>query len=272
MSNPEDPQPGASPPTGQPPDTQPHPRPPVPPALPPAVQAGGSVGGDVVSGDVHRVTTAGRDVVGRDVVTTTTTNVGFSAAAVQRLIITVGVLVFATAACFFSGGVFVGGAALAALNRPVSSDDPAAAAQFAEALGTVQGLPPGTPFSFTFTEQQISAYFRQVVAPASGVTDGKVRMLADGRLVVGGRAQDLGGLPFAAIFAWQETPGVPLRLTSAAVQALRLGRSRFGWVAVPTALLQPVAARVNQPFGNVRLTNVAAAPNQDAWTVIGISQ
>jgi hypothetical protein len=239
------------------------------------VQVGGSVGGDVVSGDVHRVTTAGRDVVGRDVVTTTTTtttNIGFSAAAVQRLLITVAALVFVTAACFFSGGVFVGGAALAALNTSVNSDDPVAAAQFAESLKQLQNLPAGQAFSFTFTEQQISAYFRQVVAPANGIADGKIRMLDDGRLVVGGQAEALGGRPFAATFAWQDVPGAPLRLTSAAIQVLRLGRSSFGWVAVPTVVLQPLASRVNALFGDVRITGVNAVPQREAWNVTGVGQ
>ncbi|MGQ0600620.1 MAG: hypothetical protein ACT4QE_02870, partial [Anaerolineales bacterium] len=44
--------------------------------------------------------TVGGDVVAGDKSTTTTTNVGFSAAQVQRLLITVGGLVALTAACF----------------------------------------------------------------------------------------------------------------------------------------------------------------------------
>jgi hypothetical protein len=235
------------------------------------VQVGGNVGGDVVSGDVHRTNTAGRDIVGRDVVTTTTTtNVGFSAAAVQRLLITVGAMIFVTAACFFSGGVFVGGAALAALNTTVNSDEPVAAAQFAQILRQVQNLPPGTPFSFNFTEQQISAYFRQVLAPQIGVSDGKVRLLPDGRLVVGGRADGLGGLPFAATYTWQDTPGEPLRLVSAAVQVLRVGQTSFGWVAVPTALLRSTAGRVNELFGNVQLVDVDPVPGRNEWSVTGV--
>ena len=72
-------------------ETQPRLR---PEPIPPAIQVGGSVGGDVAGRDLNKTTTAGRDVVGGDVVTTT--NVGFSIEAVQRLVITVGVLVFAT--------------------------------------------------------------------------------------------------------------------------------------------------------------------------------
>jgi hypothetical protein len=273
MSDPRDTQPGSArpqpdPAPGRPPDTQPNP---LPAAPPPAVQVGGNVGGDVVGGDLHRTNTAGRDIVGRDVVTTTTTtHVGFSAAAVQRLLITVGAMIFVTAACFFSGGVFVGGAALAALNTNVNSNNPVAAAEFAQILQALESLPPGTPFQFTFTEEQISAYFRQVLAPRIGVSDGKVRLLADGRLVVGGQADDLGGLPFAATYTWQDTPGEPLRLVSAAVQVLRVGPTSFGWVAVPTGLLGSTAGRVNELFGSVQLVDVDPVPGREAWTVEGV--
>ncbi|MEP7199646.1 MAG: hypothetical protein ABI874_07510, partial [Chloroflexota bacterium] len=37
-----------------------------------------------------------------------TVTTGFSAQAVQRLVITVGVLVFVTAVCFLSGGIVIG--------------------------------------------------------------------------------------------------------------------------------------------------------------------
>lgn len=197
MTTPNDTQPGrrpspVTPPADPPPpETKPHARPELP-----TVAVSGRVGGDVVAGDYEKNVRAGRDVVGRDVVTTTnTTNVGFSAAAVQRLLITVGALVFVTAACFFSGGVFVGGAALAALDRPVASDDPAAAAEFADLLQTLQALPPGASVQFTFTEQQLSAYFRQVVAPTLplDISEAKVRLLESGALVMGGRAGALGG-------------------------------------------------------------------------------
>ena len=84
MTTPNDTQPGRrqrppTPPSGEPPATKPHQRPEVP-----AVEVSGRVDGDVVAGDYEKNVRAGRDVVGRDVVTTTnTTNVGFSAAAVR---------------------------------------------------------------------------------------------------------------------------------------------------------------------------------------------
>lgn len=318
MTNPEDTQPGRSrrPPGSAPQaDTQPHARPAVPPApppsvfaptepnplppipaspaagtifatpappppvrQPPAIDIRGRVGGDVIAGDRTETTTAGRDVVGRDVVTTTT-NVGFSAAAVQRLLLTVGFMVFVTAACFFSGGVVLGGAAIAALDSPVDSDDPALAAQFGELLAAMQNVAPGEAVSFTFTEAQISAYFRQVVAPTLplDLTDGRVRLLGDDQLVIGARAGDLANANVAATFDWQATPGEPLRLTAAAIQVLPLGNALFGWVAVPTPVLQPLSAGINDLFGGLQLTAVDALPPDDpiegpTWDVTVIGQ
>jgi hypothetical protein len=239
------------------------------------VEVSGQVGGDVVAGDLEKNIRAGRDVVGRDVVTTTnTTNVGFSAAAVQRLLITVGSLVFVTAACFFSGGVIVGGTALAALNTTVDSDDPQAAAEFAELLQALNALPPGAAIQFSFTEQQLSAYFRQVVAPTLplDITAAKVRLLDNGGLVVGGRAGALGGAQFAATFEWQTTPGAPLRLDAAAVEVLPLRNRVFGWVAIPTPLLRPITDDLNQLFGGIQVTEIVPeADVANRWTVTAIT-
>ena len=234
------------------------------------------MGGDVVAGDYEKNVRAGRDVVGRDVVTTAnTTNVGFSAAAVQRLLITVGAMVFVTAACFFSGGVVVGGAALGALDRQVNSNDQTAAAEFAELLQILRDLPPGQAVQFTFTEQQLSAYFRQQVAPTLplDITDAKVRLLDSGDLVVGGRAGALGGAQFAATFEWQTGAGGPLRLDAAAVEVLPLRNRVFGWVAVPTGLLRPLTDGLNDLFGGVRVTDIAPEAHlEDTWTATAISQ
>ena len=224
--------------------------------------------------------TVGGDVAGRDVVktTTTTTIVGFSPKDVQRLIITVGVIVFVTAGIFFSGGLAVGFVALRELNRTVNSDNPPAAARFESAQAQLRALPPGQSFIFEFTEEEISSYFRLSLAPQIGVTDGKVRFFQDepGKLIVGGQASDLGGLPFAATFEWQDTPGAPLRLTSAAIQVLQLKDKDdknlpFGWVFVPTPLLQPLASNLNNLFGNVQLTDVAATAPQ-TWTLSGVAR
>jgi hypothetical protein len=223
--------------------------------------------------------TVGGDVAGRDVVktTTTTTIVGFSPKDVQRLIITVGVIVFVTAGIFFSGGLAVGFVALRELNRTVNSDNPPAADRFESLLTQLRALPPGQPFTLEFTEEEISSYFRLRLAPQVGVTDGRVRLLdQSSQLVVGGQASDLGGLPFAATFEWQDTPGAPLRLTSAAIQVLQLKDKDdknlpFGWVFVPTPLLQPLASNLNNLFGNVQLTDVAATAPQ-TWTLSGVAR
>jgi hypothetical protein len=282
MTDPGDTQPGKpvrrpAPPT---PPVTPTPPPAVPP--PPPVQVSGTVGGDVAGRDVNKELNAGRDIVGRDVVTntsttttSTTTNVGFSAAAVQRLVLSVGALVFFTAACFFSGGIVVGGAALVALERPVNSNNEAAALRFANALHDLQTLPAGQAFRFTFTEEEISSYFRLVVAPSlpGNITDGKVRLLDNGDLVVAGQAGFLRNATFAATFTWQDTPGEPLRLKGAAIRALP-GGSAFGWVAVPGFVLRPVTSQINNLFGGVQFTNVDPGQigTEPAWQVEGVSR
>jgi hypothetical protein len=220
----------------------------------------------------QRDVNVGGDIAGRDVVSSTT-NVGFGPREVQRLIVTVGAIVFITAGCFFSGGLAVGGVAFAALNTQVNSDDPAAAVSFQAKLQQLRALPPGQSFVFPFTEKEISAYFRQALAPQMGVTNGKIRLIGDRQLVVGGQGGVLGNLPFAATFELQNTPGAPLRLRAAAVQILRLENSSFGWVFVPTALLQPLEDNLNSLFSNVQITQVvqtAVAPNP-AWTVGGVA-
>jgi hypothetical protein len=263
----------------RPDDTQPgkpqRPRQDGPEGQPPAVHVGGSVGGDFAAGDLNKTLHAGRDIVGRDVVTTTTTtNVGFGIEAVQRLVITIGLLVFVTAACFFAGGAAVGGAAIAALNRSVGSNTQSAA-EFEAALAQLQRLPAGTAFSFPFTEEQISSYFRLTLVPERpelGISDGKVRLLDAGDVVVGGRAERLGRMAFAATFEWQTTPGRPLALKAVALQVLPLGNSRLGWIPVPAGLLGNVENSVNALFGNVQLTAVSHDAHTGVWTVRGITR
>ena len=219
--------------------------------------------------------TVGGDVAGRDVVKTTTTNIGFGPKEVQRLVLTVGALVFVTALVFFSGGVAVGFLALNALNRPVNSDNPPAAARFESHINELRALPPGQPFVFGFTEEEISSYFRLNVAPQVGVANGKVRLLDEpGQLVVGGEATQFGILPFAATFEVQDTPGAPLKITALAVQILRLNNSPFGWVFLPPALFQSGADRMNRLFANVQLTSleVTAAAPAPAWAVEGVAK
>lgn len=266
MTQPDDTQPGhQAPPPGE--ETQPRMRRPAPPPAPP-IQVGGSVGGDVAGRDVHKTTTAGRDVVGGDVVTTT--NYGFTIAAVQRLVITVGVLVFVTAFCFFSSGFVLGGAALVALNTPVGSSAEAAAS-FNDKLLALQQLAPGQTATFSFTEEEISSYFRFILAPAMGeldISNGRVRLLGDDRLVVGGQAGALGNVEFAATFAVTDTPGEPLNLQAAVVKVLPTPRSTlFGWVLLPNLALTGVERSLNDLFEGVQILDTRANPAGDGWTV-----
>jgi hypothetical protein len=217
----------------------------------------------------------GGDVAGRDVLKSTTTNVGFGFKEVQRLVITVGVLVFVTALIFFSGGIAVGVVAFKALARPVNSQNPEAAARFEGFVTELRGLQSGQPFIFQFKEEEISSYFRLTLAPQIGVTDGKVRLLDQpGKLVVGGEAAQIGNLPFIAAFDVVDTPGAPLKLTSAAVHILQIKDSSFGWVFVPAFALQSIADKLNHIFTNVQISTVEVnAPAPDpVWTVTGVGQ
>jgi len=216
----------------------------------------------------------GGDVAGRDVVKNTT-NVGFSVDAVQRLVIAVGLMVFLTAACFFSGGVAVGGVALAALDRKVGSSQAAADSMKAK-LDAIRALGPGQAFQLTFSEDEISSYLRFIAGPRMGLSDGKVRLLEPGKLVIGGQSSSLGSVPFAATFELQyNTPGKPLRLTGAAIHILPLGNSGFGWIVVPTFLLNPVADQVNASIGaGYELSTMTDVSNgtELSWMVTGVTR
>lgn len=230
------------------------------------VRVGGDVGGDVAGRDIHKTNTAGRDVVGGNVVTTT--NIGFSFEAVQRLVIVVGALVFVTAFCFFSSGFLLGGAALVALNQPVASSQ-AAAQRFAEGLAALRDLGPGEAAQFTFTEEEVSSYFRFILGPNLGslnVQDGRVRLLDDGELVAGGQAQGLGGVTFAATFALTQSVGRPLELQAAAIRVLPTG-TPFGWVLVPTVFLGGLEDALNAQFGNTQVLDGAASDDGRTWVV-----
>ncbi len=213
-----------------------------------------SVGRDVAGGDI---VTAGRDVVGRDVVTTTTvTHTGLGAAEVQRLLITVGVLVFVTAACFFSGGVAVGGVAIAALNTPVPKSDEMAIAM-RNKLEQVANLSSGESLELAFTEAELCSYVWRDLGPQIGLRGAETRLLGSGRFVVGGQWEELGNARIAATFQVQEG-STPIKLESAAMQVLPLGASSFGWVAIPPQALQPLEDRLNRELGDVKLGPVSS--------------
>jgi hypothetical protein len=135
-------------------------------------------------------------------------------------------------------------------------------------------LPPGQPYEFSFTEEDISAYFHLMLEPNLNgeIRDGQVRLLDGKRLALSGRAQRLGGLRFAATFAWQKNePGAALELTGAMVHLLPLGNSPLGWVPVPVAALKPLETMLNSLFGNVAIVDVKPLPEGHAWdvTVVG---
>ena len=231
---------------------------PPPPAAPPPEEP--PAGGPPLEsrGDL----TVGGDVAGRDIVHSRTTInqvTGLSEKLVVRLVVIVGAMVFITAACFFSGGVFVGAAALNALNRPVGSD-PAKAVEFQQKLGALSAIAPGQSLTFAFSEDEISSYVKYILGPEIGFQPetGKVRLVNDEQVIVSGKMADLGGLEVAATFQLSNTPGQPLALQSAAAHVLTVPNSTFGWTAVPTSLLQPAADQLNARLGNVQLVGASA--------------
>jgi hypothetical protein len=238
------------------------------------ISGGISSQGDIHAGrDIAGRDIAGRDIAGRDIRHEETTNIGFSQQAVLRLMIAVGVMVFITAACFFSGGIAIGAGAFLALNRPVNSNLPAAQ-DLQLKLDAISALPPDQPFRVTFTEEEMSSYFRFFIGPQNGIQDGRVRLLNDNELVIAGNVDSLGGRPAAAVFSVQKNSDQLLHLESAAIRAIGAGNGVFGYVVVPTPLLQPVADRVNAALaGNYQVTKITEDYNegQPAWSIEGIT-
>ncbi len=241
---------------------------PTPPPEPTSsTSANVTSGGDV---------TVGGDVAGRDVVKSTTTNVGFSAKDVQRLVITVGVIVFVTAGVFFSGGIALG-AAIVSFNKDVGSSRPAGAAMAAR----IAALPktPGSNFELDFTEDEISSYVKFEIGEDLGFAPetGKVRLYTEGdtpKLAVYGQLAEYNNLPVVAEFVLQKVPGQPFKLNGAAAQFLQVDGSPFGWVAVPTNIsqVQEVAVQLNKLLGNVtfnEIRDVTTNPQNFEWSVSG---
>jgi hypothetical protein len=231
---------------------------------------------DIVAGrDIAGRDIAGRDIAGRDIYNRTTV-IGFNQDTVLKLMIAVGLMVFLTAACFFSGGIVVGVGALAALNRqvPVSA---VAAQSMGVKLSALQSYAPDQPFTLSFTEEEINSFFHNVVAPDLNITNGKIRLLSPGKLIVAGDASGLSNLPFAATFqVVKDKPGQTLELVGAAVDLLPFSRGSFGWVAVPNSVLAPIAGQVNDYLGkNFMISSVSEAPgatvSQPAWQLNGVT-
>jgi hypothetical protein len=198
------------------------------------------------TGDAH----VGGDVVGRDKVTqttTTVTNVGMTPEAVRRLVMSVGVLVFVTALCFFSGGIVVGFGVLQAFARPLPST-PAAAQDFQASLDQVQALPPGQAFRWTYTETDLSSYVHFILGPQIGF-DGRARFLSNDEVAFQGNWSGLLGLPVTVVTRMEPNSPQLYQPVSAAVQILPLPDSNFGWVALPVSAVQPLVDAINQNIG-----------------------
>jgi len=232
---------------------------------------------DIVAGrDIAGRDIAGHDIAGRDIYNTTT-NIGFNQNTVLKLVVAVGLMVFLTAGCFFSGGIVVGVGALLALNRPVAVNT-ASSASMQMKLADLQNTPPDTPFTLSFSEEEINSYFHQVVAPDLNITNGKIRLLSPGKLIVAGDASELSNLPFAATFqVVTGQPGQTLKLVGAAVDLLPSSNGSFGWVAVPNAVLAPIAEQVNDYLGGHYVINGVSGGALDEsgrpsdWNLHGIT-
>jgi hypothetical protein len=236
-----------------------------------------TVDGSIVGRDQITSTTIGDDLIQGNV--THVTNVGLSPQAVQRLLVTVGLVVFVTAACFFAGGIFVGAKVFTALNRPVNSTQ-AAADSFAQKMAAIAQLESGDTYQLRLTEDEFSSYLRFTLGPQIGLSEARVRALGSGQFVVYGRYADLGGLPVMLVGGPQTGSDQLFNLTQAAVQIVPVDStqsetvSAIGWTPVPNALMQPLVDKALAPVRQrYTLTIVSMAkPSAPAngWTVINV--
>lgn len=208
-----------------------------------------NIGGDVVGRD--KIISVGDDLIQGDV--TNVTQIGMSPEAVRRLVITVGALVAVTAACFFAGGILVGGAAIAALNRPVDSR-PESAAEFQQGLDEIAARPSGQQFQISFTEEQLSSYIRFELGPQLGLKNGRARILPGGRIVFYGSWPGAAGLPIMVTCSIQPNSDALFKVESAAVQLVPLSLidqenvSNIGWTPAPAFIVQPLVDQLNAHF------------------------
>jgi hypothetical protein len=236
-----------------------------------------TVGGSVVGRDQITSTTIGDDLIQGNV--TNVTNVGLSPQAVQRLLVTVGLVVFVTAACFFAGGIFVGANVFTALNRPVNSTQ-IAADSFAQKIDAVAQLQPGDTYQLRFTEDELSSYLRFTLGPQIGLSDARVRALGNGQFVVYGRYADLGGLPVMLVGGPQAGSDQLFNIAQSSAQIVPVGSgqpdtvSAIGWVPVPTALVQPLVdkalASAYQRYTLTDGSKASAAAGVNSWSVINV--
>jgi hypothetical protein len=192
--------------------------------------------------------TVGGDVVGRDKIqtTTTVTNVGMPPEAVRRLVLSVGILVFVTALCFFSGGIVVGFATLQAFARP------------------------GQAFQWTYAENDLSSYMRFILGPQIGF-DARARILSSEEVAFQGTWTGMLGLPVTVVTRMETNSPQLYHTVSAAVQILPLPNSNLGWVALPASTVQPLVDAINQNIGQGYVAKVIDFPSFEAIASGGLA-
>jgi hypothetical protein len=215
---------------------------------------------------------ANHDIIGGDSISAQNVTVqeGYSAAQVQRLVLIVGGLVFATALCFFIFGAISAAALVNVLARPLpNGSDPQAAAQMQHKLDILNSLPPGQEFQADFTEDEVSSYFRFILGPNIHISNGKARFLdIPGQIAISGNLDDVKGLPFIAQLG-VTTENKPIQVEGAWVKLLPTPDGvSFGWVPV-TPLAQSFETQLNQRlFGTVQFSNISRLG--DTGTEVGI--
>jgi len=233
-------------------------------SAPPVVQ-NVSGGIDLHPGDDVNIT---GDVAGRDI--TKVTYVGMQPEAVRRLVITVAVMVFATAACFFTGGIFVGSKVFTALNRTVNSQ-PALAASMQAKLDAIQNAQPGQTVSLNFGEDELSSYVRYKAGDQLGFVHdtGRARFIEPGLVAVSGQLAAAGNLPVVVTFKLNGDPNQPLQVESAAVHLLTIPGSDFGWMAIPTGLVSSLTTQANNLLvRGFTPESLRTAPGSEDWSVV----
>ncbi len=204
------------------------------------------------------------DVAGRDVIKTETT-VGFSAKAVQRLIITVGAIVFLATALAFILGFFVASRIVADLRRPVASS-PELAASLDAKLREAQGAPSGEMRNLEISEAELNSFVNREGGDF-GLTNAKARFVETGLVAIGGNLDSLGGLEVAATFRLQENASQIVALESAGVRLLPFEGSALGWAALPNFAVADFADRVNQKLGSGYVITGVQAGGESGWNV-----
>ena len=213
---------------------------------------------------------AGHDIAGRDIYE------GFSPSAVQRLVLSVGALVFlatmCSAVCFFTSG-FVIANQVNAFSRPIESTIPAARSM-QNKLALMAQLRRGESAVLTFSETELSSYVRFVMGPPNGLSDARVRMSDTPReLALTGNYDALDGTPVLATFR-MTTGDEPLELETTAIKAFGDVESALGWIVVPNALVATTVNNVIDPvFSQVRFADIRESRAAErSWTLIVVKQ